>query len=97
MDDKALLGQLEAVADALGLEVRYDLMDPDGPPGAGGLCRIRGKPVVIVNRRASVREKTAIFLTTLRRFDLSGIYLKPFVREELEKDSAPEKDPVLGP
>ncbi len=91
MDDKTVLGELEALAHQLGVEIRYEALTGEifSP---GGMCRIRGRQVIMVNKHGSVREKTTILTRALRRFDLSGIYLKPALRELLEKPRAEDSE-----
>jgi hypothetical protein len=86
LDDPLLLGQLEA-------QVRYESLEGETAFRSGGLCRIRKKPIIIINARVTVREKIKTLVEALRRFDLSNIYLKPALRDLLEK--APEEKEAL--
>ena len=85
MDEKVVLGHLEALAHTLGIQIRYEVIESETPFHSGGLCRIRGKQVIIVNTKASVGEKVKTLTRALRRFDLGHIYLKPALRDLLEK------------
>ena len=89
MDDPLLLGKLEALAQRLDIQVRYESLEGETAFRSGGLCRIRKKPIIIINTRVTVREKIKTLVEALRRFDLSNIYLKPALRDLLEK--APEE------
>lgn len=84
MDEQLMLGQMEEIAAGLGIEVRYETVRREGGFISGGLCRIRGKPVVIVNRKAPLSEQVEVLASALKRFDLSGVYLRPGLREYLE-------------
>jgi hypothetical protein len=84
MDDHAALSQLEALADKLGIPLRYDIVRDD-LTGPGGLCRIEGEYVLIIDAKATVREKVQILIEAIRRFDLQDIYVRPALRELLEK------------
>ena len=85
MDEAALLVLLEELACGLGIEVRYESMDREAAFSSGGLCRIRGKPAIIVNRKAASQEKIKILALALNRMDLGQVYMKPALREFLEK------------
>lgn len=85
MDEAALLVLLEELACGLGIEVRYESMDGEAAFSSGGLCRIRGKPAIIVNRKAASQEKIKILALALNRMDLGQVYMKPALREFLEK------------
>jgi hypothetical protein len=85
LDETVLLSHLEALAHTLGIQIRYESIESETTFPSGGLCRIRDKPVIIVNMKAPVGEKIQTLTQALRRFDLSNIYLKPALRDLLEK------------
>ncbi len=84
MDDNATLGQLEELAERLGITVRHEPLKSDGSLHAGGFCKVHGKDVVIINKKATVREKVHILIDVLKRYDLSQIYVLPSLREILD-------------
>ena len=85
MDETILLRQLEKLGQSIKLEVRYDR--PGGKVAfvEGGLCRIKDKQVIIINKTVSTSQKIRILVRELRRFDLSNIYIIPALRDLLEK------------
>ena len=87
MDNAGLLEHLEALAHTLGIPIRYERMEGETTFPSGGLCRIKGKHVIIVNESAATGEKVRTIADALRRFDLSEVYLKPALRDFLEKSS----------
>jgi hypothetical protein len=89
MDDKTLMAQLEELAENLSIEVRYEALRKEGSFFVGGLCRLKGKDILIVNSDASMGDKIRSLAKALRRFDLSRIYMRPALREFLTK--LPEK------
>ena len=84
MDETVVLGHLEALAHTLEIQIRYEFIESETAFPSGGLCRIRGKQVIIINTKATVGEKVQTLTQALRRFDLSNIYLKPALRDLLE-------------
>jgi hypothetical protein len=86
LDDRTLLHHMEEVAFAIGLDIRYERLEGEASGFPGGLCRIRSKPVLILNAEATPREKIMALAKALRRFDLSRVYLRPAVREILDAD-----------
>lgn len=84
MEDDLLLLYLEELALSLEIQVRHEALDDEIAFCSGGLCRIKGKNVLIVNRRAATAEKVKAVGKALKRFDLSGVYIKPAVREFLD-------------
>ena len=88
MDDHTALSQLEGLAHTLGIQVRYEKIVEDELSSTGGLCRVKGEWVIIVNSKAAINEKIHTLLKSLKNFDLNSIYVRPALRELLEKESA---------
>ena len=86
MNEDVLLNQLEDLAEKLGILVRDENISIEESSSTGGLCRIEGKYVLILNSKATVKEKYQVMIKALQQFDLSGIYIKPVIRELLEEN-----------
>ncbi|MCD6305129.1 MAG: hypothetical protein J7M32_02430 [Deltaproteobacteria bacterium] len=84
MDARKVLAQLEGAAEQLGLKIRYEPVEGETGPSLGGMCRIRGRPVIIINSKAAPADQVHILVKALRRLDLNRIYLRPGIRELLE-------------
>ena len=52
---------------------------------AGGLCRLKGKSVIVIDARASAKERIRTLVQALKPFDLTDVYIPPPLRELLEK------------
>lgn len=87
MDDEIILFYLEELADQLGIVVRDESINLEETFSIGGLCRVEGKYILILNSKASLKEKVEVTVKALRQFDLSDIFVKPIIRELLEGDS----------
>jgi hypothetical protein len=90
LDARTVLGHLEAVAEQLGVEIRYEPMEGETVLSPGGMCRIRGSLVIIVNSKAPLGDQIRTVAKALRRLDVSRIYLRPGIRDLLETDTAEE-------
>jgi hypothetical protein len=84
MNDEILLSQLEELADKLEILVRDENINIDESSSTGGLCRVEGKYVIILNSKATVKEKIQVMIAALRQFDFRDMYIKPVIRELLE-------------
>ena len=84
MNEDVLLSQLEDLAEKLGILVRDENINIEESSSSGGLCRIEGEYVLILNSKATVKEKNQVMIKALQQFDLSDIYIKPVIRELLE-------------
>ncbi|MCU0530482.1 MAG: hypothetical protein MUE57_09630 [Syntrophales bacterium] len=85
MDDHIALDQLEALAWSLGIEVRTERIPQDDVTISGGLVRLKGKSVIVVDARAPAKDRVRTLVQALKSFDLSDIYVRPALRELLEK------------
>ena len=86
MDETTLLSHLEALAESLDISIRYEPMERERMSVAGGLCRIHGRRVFIIDAAATDTEKITVLAGALRRLDLSRVHLRPALRELLEQD-----------
>jgi hypothetical protein len=84
INEEVLLNQLEELAEKLGILVRDENINIEESSSTGGLCRMEGKYVLILNSKATVKEKNQVMINALQQFDLSDIYIKPVIRELLE-------------
>ncbi|MCC6746411.1 MAG: hypothetical protein IT371_02060 [Deltaproteobacteria bacterium] len=80
MDKNAILAELEALAGKLEVDVVYDHFTGDGF-GAGGMCKVRGRWKVIMERRSSAGERVSLLARSLGRFDLGPYEISPEVRK----------------
>ena len=84
MDDNNALNQLEELAQGLNIKIRYESMKKEGSYSAGGLCMLKGEYLLIVNSRASIRDKIEIIAKAVNNFELDHVYLRPGLRERLD-------------
>ena len=87
MDEQMLLAHLEELADRLEIVLRHEKLDTEDVSSAGGMCRIDGRHVIMVHSAATVREQIHVMITALREFDISEIYVRPYIRAVLEGDT----------
>lgn len=85
MDESALLKELEELAQSLGIDVRYENFKREGGFTPGGLCRLKDRYLLILHSKAATRDKVEALAAALHRFDLGSVYIKPGVREFLDR------------
>jgi hypothetical protein len=87
MDEKAAIEQLEELAESFGIQIRHEPIkqDEDLVRVAGGLCLLRGNYVLIIDSKAATGEKIRVLAEAMTHFDLDRIYIKPALRELLER------------
>jgi len=84
MDETLILQELESLAEDLAIEMRYDDFE-----GRGGLCRYDGRICLILNHQLSVDERIDLISSSLSRFSLEEVFIRPQVRKLLEKRASP--------
>ena len=87
-DDKkeALIDELIEVLDKLGFSVRIE-------KGIfkGGFCLLREQKLFLLNKNLEQDKKISILVKNIAGIGVEGIYLKPNIRELLDKESEVEK------
>ena len=93
MDENTMIDQLEELIKSFGIQIRHEAIkqDEDLVNVVGGLCLLRGEYVLIINSKATTMDRIKTLGTALRHFDLDQIYLRPVLRELLDK--IPEQRP----
>ncbi len=89
-DLKIMLAELEEVADKLGYKVRYEKGN-----FAGGYCILRESDplekesrLLVINSRNEAERRIIILAKSLKEIGINDIFVKPNVREIIEKESS---------
>jgi len=80
--NEEIISKLEEAAEKVGLEVRYEQISKPGYPG--GVCRVKDKWVVIINRASFPVEKAQVIAEAIMSKNPDNVYLPPDVREVIE-------------
>jgi hypothetical protein len=93
MDENTIIEQLEELIERFGIQIRREAIkqDEDLVNIVGGLCLLRGEYVLIINSKATMMDRIKTLAMALKHFDLDQIYLRPVLRELLDK--IPEQKP----
>jgi len=93
MDDDTIIDYLEELAERFGIQIRYEAIkqDEDSTYGVGGLCLLKGEYVLIINSKATMKDRIRTLAMAVKHFDLDQIYIRPVIRELL--DRIPEQRP----
>ncbi len=90
MDEKDILDQLEELAKTLGIKIRYEQLQKEGTFFPGGLCKVKGENILIINSKSGMDDKIEILAKAVISFDLSRVYMRPALREFLLKHASDE-------
>lgn len=83
MKPEAMLQELEAAAEQLGVKVSYESLSAS--VGLGGLCRVKGSYRVIIEKRAGPQERVTTLAEALGRLDTSELSVPVDVRKLLDQ------------
>jgi hypothetical protein len=84
VDPQRVLAGLVGVAEQLGIEVKSTALRGTHP-SAGGLCRINGKTVVLLNSKASPLDRGFALAQVLRGLDLAGLELDEELKRYIQR------------
>lgn len=80
---KQMLAELEDVALRLGYKVRYEKGNFEG-----GYCLLKESKLLVVNSRNEIERRIIIVSKSLKLIGIDDIFVKPGVREIIEKESS---------
>src|SRR5512139_2915099 len=85
MDENTILDQLEELIEKFGVQIRHEAIrqDEDSIHVTGGLCLLRGEYVVILNSKATIKDRIWTLGMVLKQFDCDQIYIRPVLRDLL--------------
>lgn len=89
--------QLEALLGRLGVPVRCEPFDArvfNDLNAHGGLCKLKGATMVLIDARAPVADRVAVLAGVLAGFDLEGVYIAPQLRKLIEAHGLPPEEPL---
>ena len=85
MEPSILCRELEDLVEQQGITVRHESFDDPLVIHRSGLCIIKGRRVLFVEKGATLQSKINIYGECLSQLDLRHVFLKPAVRNYLEK------------
>jgi hypothetical protein len=86
MDERTIIDHLEELAERFGIQIRYEAIkqDEDSINVVGGLCLLKGKYILIINSKATAKDRIKTLAMAVKHFDLDRIYIRPDLRELLD-------------
>jgi len=95
VEGNEILRQLVALAEEAGVGVRSVRPAEAEPPARSGLCRVRGRPVLVLSAADPLEARIDAVAAALRLHGaslLEGRFLPPALRERLERAPALPRD-----
>lgn len=79
-----LFSELESVAARLGIDLRVERIESEQLGANGGLCRIRGCPLILIDASLPIADRVEVLARALSTFDVSAIHMPPVVRARID-------------
>lgn len=83
MNYPLLITELEALAQQLGVQLRYEKGDFEG-----GYCVLRSQKILVINKRLAEPRKASSLAQALSEFGIETTFVKPNVRQYIEDEVA---------
>ena len=83
MKPELMYQKLKELADRLGILVSEQKLSTESVKVKSGLCKIKGRLVLILDKQLSIHKKCAILATCLSDMPHDAIFVIPAVREFL--------------
>jgi hypothetical protein len=87
VERERLFEELLSAAQKLGVEVRVEPFETGGT-SAGGICRLPGRRLILLDVAANVPERAAALAAVLSDLDHECVYLAPEAREYIYAERA---------
>lgn len=85
--DVFLLQELLNLVSRLNIRIRREMLGDEEAPAKSGLIYLKGEPVLFLDRRLSASAAVEVIVRELTPFPLEGVYIKPAVRELMERQA----------
>ena len=85
MTPEQIYEELKELAERIGITVSEQNLKTSGFKVKSGLCIVRGKKLLVVDKSKSIHDKIDIIVEVVEKFPLDSVYLIPAIRELLSK------------
>ena len=86
MKPEQIYQELKDLAEKLGIHVSEQNFRTTGIAVTSGLCKVKGQPMLIVDKHKSIRKKIEIMTSHLAQIPHENVFVVPAIRELLEKE-----------
>lgn len=76
---KKIITDLIEICNKLEIKVRFEKTN-----AKGGLCKVNDKYMIIIDRKASDEYKANVIASSLKKFNLDNLHLKPNIRDFID-------------
>jgi len=73
------------LSEKLGIEVSEHSFKTSGFPVKSGMCKIKGRDRIVLDKNRSKDEKIDVLIECLRTYSIDDIFMVPAIRQLLDK------------
>ncbi|MBE9529622.1 MAG: hypothetical protein IME99_10355 [Proteobacteria bacterium] len=84
MKDDAILSILEAAAESMSIEIKYDDLRKGVVNTEGGIFTLKDETRILIHKGLSTEEKVDKLIALFATLDTEGVHLPPAIRKRLE-------------
>ncbi len=96
MNRATVLSELKNLAERLGVTVVERVLLTTPVRVKSGLCVVRGKPRIIIDRKIPDDEKITVLATSLSELSLDDVFVKPGIRDLITRHARKREAPHEG-
>ena len=85
MKPEQIYQELKDLAEKLGISVSEQNLRKSGISVKSGLCKVKGKQIIVMDKHKSIYKKNVILTSFLKELPHENIYVVPAVRELISK------------
>lgn len=86
MDEETLFQLLMELMEKLSIEVVHKNLHDEEFKIAGGLCKVQGKNILIIDIREPLKEQITLLARTLSGCNLDDLFVPPILRDIIENE-----------
>ena len=84
IDIHVQLEDLKSVAAKLSIEIETGNLANEEVSIQSGLCKLKGKNLIILDKKLPPQDQADVILKALENFDLDTVYIPAWIREHLD-------------
>jgi len=85
MKPEQIYQELKDIVEKLGIAVSEQNLRKTGISVKSGICKVKGKQILIMDKHKSIHKKNVILISCLKELPHEDIYVVPAVRELISK------------
>jgi len=85
MDEPALLEELKNILEKMGVKVCEQKLEADAEKAKSGMVRVKQQKKFFLEKNLKPRDQIGLLLQAVKKLDLSGIYVSPYLRSIIEE------------